>query len=61
MKDEKRLLESLATEDLVQVAEGTVSGEREVVIEGGKSLVEFDESIWEVWRTYEKRGDERGK
>ena len=45
----------------MQVAEGTVSGEREVVIEGGKSLVEFDESIWEVWRTYEKRGDERGK
>lgn len=56
LKDEKKLLESLATEHLVQVAEGTVSGERKVVIQGGKSVVPVDGSVWEVWREYEARG-----
>jgi len=61
LKDEKRLLESLATEHLVQVGEGTVSGERRVVIEGGKSLIEVEESVWELWREYEKSGAEGEK
>ncbi|KAE9363626.1 hypothetical protein N431DRAFT_431827 [Stipitochalara longipes BDJ] len=55
LQDEKRLLESLATEHLVQVGEGTVSGERRMVIQGGKSVIEVEESIWEVWRRYEAR------
>ena len=61
LKDEKRLLESLATEHLVQVGEGTVSGERRVVIEGGKSLIEVEERVWELWREYEKSGAEGEK
>ena len=54
--DEKRLLGSLATEHIVQVDEGTVMGERKVVIQDGKSVVEVEESVWESWRKYEKRG-----
>ena len=61
LKDERRLLESLATEHLVQVGEGTVKGERKVVIEDGKSLIEVEESVWEVWRGFEKRGDDGGE
>jgi hypothetical protein len=56
LKDEKRLLISLATEHILQVDEGTVSGEKRVVIQDGKSVIEIPESIWEVWRGYEERG-----
>ena len=59
--DEKRLLESLATEHIVQVDEGTVMGERKVVIQDGKSMVEVEESVWETWRKYEKKGKEEEK
>lgn len=59
--DEKRLLESLATKHIVQVDEGTVMGERKVVIQEGKSAVEVEPSVWETWRKYEKRGKEEEK
>jgi hypothetical protein len=61
LKDEKRLLESLATEHLVQVGEGTVNGVRRVVIEGGESRIDVEEEVWRVWRGYEARGEEDGK
>jgi hypothetical protein len=54
--DEKRLLESLATEHIVQVEEGAVSGEKRVIIQAGKSVIQVEEGIWEVWRGYEQRG-----
>jgi hypothetical protein len=54
--DEKRFLVSVATEHMKRVEPGTVRGERRVVIQDGKSLVEIPEGIWEVWREYEKRG-----
>jgi hypothetical protein len=59
--DEKRLLESLATEHIVQVDEGTVLGERKIIIQDGKSVVEVEESVWDTWRMYEKKGKEEGK
>jgi hypothetical protein len=61
LKDEKRLLESLATEHLVQVGEGTVKGKRRVVIEGGESRIEVEAEVWRVWRGYEAREEEGGK
>ena len=36
-------------------------GERKVVIQDGKSVVEVEESVWETWRKYEKRGKEDEK
>jgi hypothetical protein len=59
--DEKRLLESLATEHIVQVDEGIVMGERKVVIQDGKSVIEVEECVWETWRKYEKKGKEEEK
>jgi hypothetical protein len=55
LRDEKRLLVSLATEHLVQVGEGTVSGERRMIIQDGKSVIQVEEGVWEVWRGYEER------
>jgi len=56
VQDEKKMLVSSARDHLLRVEPGTVRGDRRVVIEGGKSLVEVPESVWEVWREYEKRG-----
>jgi hypothetical protein len=54
--DEVRFLVSAAREHLKRVEPGTVVGDRRVVIQDGKSLIEIPESVWEVWREYEKRG-----
>jgi hypothetical protein len=56
--DERRVLVSAAGEHLLRVEAGTVEGERRVVIENGKSLVEIPEEVWGVWRGYERRGEE---
>jgi hypothetical protein len=62
LEDEKRLLESLAAEHIVQVEEGTVSGEKRVIIQGGKSVVQVEGGGgWETWRRYEERGKEAAK
>jgi len=61
LRDEKRLLVSFATEHLVQVGEGTVSGERRMVIQDGKIVIQVEEGVWEVWRGYEERGKGDGK
>jgi len=53
--DELRFLVSNAGEHLKGVEPGGVVGEKRVIIEGGKSVVEVPESVWEVWREYEKR------
>lgn len=37
---------------------------RKVVIEEGKCLIDVSDEIWEIWREYERRGnddDEMGK
>jgi hypothetical protein len=61
LRDEKRLLVSLAMEHLVQVGEGTVSGERRMIIQDGKSVIQIEEGVWEVWRGYEERRKGDGK
>ncbi|TVY71510.1 hypothetical protein LSUE1_G005785 [Lachnellula suecica] len=58
--DERRFLVSNATEHLKMVEVGSVVGEKRVVIEDGKCKIEVPESVWEVWREYEKRGEDRG-
>jgi hypothetical protein len=58
--DERRCLEDEAMKQLeIQppLPAGTVSGRREVIIRDGKCVVEIPESVWEVWRQYEKRGE----
>ncbi|KUJ17194.1 uncharacterized protein LY89DRAFT_782376 [Mollisia scopiformis] len=55
--DEIRLLGMLAHEQILQVGPGTVKGERKILIKDGKAVVEVPEGAWEVWRTYEKRGE----
>lgn len=37
-----------------------VKGERKVIIEDGKAMIDVPESVWEVWRAYEAR-NERGE
>ena len=39
----------------------SVKGERKVVIEDGKVLIEVGEEIWRVWREYEARAGEEDK
>ena len=55
--DERRFLISEALDHIYRVDPGTVKGDRKVVIEEGKSLVEVSEEIWKVWREYEARGE----
>jgi hypothetical protein len=59
--DERRFLESEALEHVYRVPPQTVMGERRVVIEDGKCLIEVSEEVWEVWRGYESRGEGDGE
>jgi hypothetical protein len=45
LEDEKRLLVSLATVNIVQVGAGTVSGEKRAAIQDGESVIEVAESV----------------
>lgn len=58
LKDEIRLLGGLGREQILQVGPETVQGERKVLIKDGKATFEIPESAWEVWRSYEKRGEQ---
>jgi len=58
MVDEKRFLDRDNEEWFRRVEPGSVEGERRVIIEGGKSLIEIPKSVMKVWREYEKRGKE---
>lgn len=57
MVDEKRFLDRDAEVWFKRVEPGTVDGERRVIIEGGKSLIEIPEKVMEVWKSYEERGE----
>ncbi len=59
--DERRFLVSEALEHIYRVGPGSVEGERKVVIDEGKPVIEVPEGVWEVWREYEKRGEKEGK
>jgi hypothetical protein len=56
LADERRFLCSEAMEHILRVPPKSVQGERKVVIENGKCLIEVEDEVWRVWREYEKRG-----
>ncbi|KAH8784811.1 hypothetical protein F5882DRAFT_404200 [Hyaloscypha sp. PMI_1271] len=56
MVDEKRFLDRDAEVWFKRIEPGTVEGERKIIIDGGKLLIEIPESVMRVWRDYEKRG-----
>ncbi|KAH8803039.1 hypothetical protein F5884DRAFT_682304 [Xylogone sp. PMI_703] len=58
LPDERRFLVSEALQHIKRVPPQTVKGVLRVVIEDGKSLIDVPESVWDVWREYEKRGQE---
>lgn len=43
---------------ITRVPPQTVKGERKVVIDAGKSLIEVKDEVWKVWREYEAREKE---
>lgn len=57
LADERRFLISEALDHITRVPPQTVTGTLRVVIEDGKPLIDIPESVWQVWREYEKRGD----
>lgn len=59
LADERRFLVSEALEHIKRVGPETVSGDEKVVIRDGKSVVDVPDTIWEVWRTYEARGQKQ--
>lgn len=59
--DERRFLVSEAAKHFVLVDLGTVKGERKVVIENGRCMIDVLKSVWVVWRKYEKRGEKERK
>ncbi|KAF8867092.1 hypothetical protein BDZ45DRAFT_3165 [Acephala macrosclerotiorum] len=58
LPDERRFLFSEALDHIMRVPPQTVKGERKVVIDAGKSLIEVKEGVWKVWREYEAREKE---
>ncbi|KFY07730.1 hypothetical protein V492_06886 [Pseudogymnoascus sp. VKM F-4246] len=57
LPDERRFLVSEALDHIYRVKPQTVTGERRVVIQEGKPLVEVGEEVWKIWREYERRGE----
>ena len=57
MVDEKRFLDRDADVWFKRVEPGTVEGERKVILEGGKSLIEIPDEFMRVWKSYEQRGE----
>jgi hypothetical protein len=59
--DERRFLISEALDHIFRVDPGTVVGDKRIVIQDGKILIDVPEEVWSVWRSYEKRGENEGK
>jgi hypothetical protein len=59
MIEEKKFLDWEVAEWFKRVDPETVEGDRRVIIEGGKSLLEIPEEAMRVWREYEKRGERK--
>jgi hypothetical protein len=57
MVDERRFLDRDAEMWFKRVEPGTVDGDKKIIIEGGKSLIEIPEEVMRVWREYEGRGE----
>ncbi|RFU25504.1 hypothetical protein B7463_g10830, partial [Scytalidium lignicola] len=61
LPDERRFLVSEALEHIKRIPPQTVTGDLRVVIENGKPLIDIPETVWELWREYEKRGEQEQK
>lgn len=59
--DERRFLVSEATKHIYELPPDTVAGQRKVVIQDGKCMIDIPESVWAVWREYEARAGEDQK
>jgi len=59
LPDERRFLFSEALDHIFRVDPGTVKGDRKVVIDEGKCLIEVGDEVWRVWREYEARENEK--
>lgn len=58
LEDEKRFLLSEALLHMKVVDPGLVNGERKVIIQDGKCVIEVADNVWRLWREYEARGKE---
>jgi hypothetical protein len=58
--DEKRFLVSEALEHILRVDEGTVLGERRVIIEGGRAVVEVDPEAVKRWKEFDENNEVEG-
>jgi hypothetical protein len=56
--DERRFLVSEAQLHYKRVGPGRVNGERRVVMQDGKCMIQVGDEVWRVWREYEARGRE---
>jgi hypothetical protein len=56
LADERRFLVSEALEHIKRVPPQSVKGERKVVIDEGKCLIEVSDEIWARWNEYKARG-----
>ncbi|KUJ07810.1 uncharacterized protein LY89DRAFT_600948 [Mollisia scopiformis] len=54
--DERKFLVSEAANHYVRVPPETVNGDKKVIIQDGKCLIEVGDEVWKVWREYEARG-----
>ncbi|KAE8443321.1 hypothetical protein EG329_001964 [Mollisiaceae sp. DMI_Dod_QoI] len=59
LPDERRFLFSEALDHIFRVDPGTVKGDKKVVIDEGKCLIEVGDEVWKVWKEYEARGNEK--
>jgi len=55
--DERKFLDRSSPEWFKRVDPGTVEGDRKVIIQDGKSLIEVPREVMAIWRKYEKRGE----
>ncbi|TAQ91475.1 hypothetical protein B7494_g129, partial [Chlorociboria aeruginascens] len=57
LPDERRFLVSEALEHVLRVDENTVEGDKRVVIQDGKCVLEIGEDIWKVWEGFGEKSD----
>lgn len=59
--DERRFLVSEATKHIYELPPNTVLGEKKVVIQDGKCMIDVPENVWAVWREYEASAEDQKK
>ncbi|ATZ51321.1 hypothetical protein BCIN_06g07320 [Botrytis cinerea B05.10] len=57
--DERRFLISEALDHVKIVETGLITGERKVIIENGKSMIDIDRDVLDVWEEYKRNEETR--